>query len=218
MMLYMPDEWTEINLVPHSLADRFKVLLEVVDPLVHDKLSGRIDSWHYGLYGMPAPFHLRLRLHWREPGQAAEGKTIASAFLDLKQNEGVLQDSYEGSHGERGKTYSGEYSKFREMWDVTYRFWEGQSEFSLELLGHESDGSLSDDLSWHWETEVHLFSNRLGLTQPDEIYLGLQRALAYIDQQSPAAGQLRSMQRSIGTQGMLTESVYQRFKKDFGIP
>src|SRR5271154_5043727 len=99
MMMHMPDEWTEVNLVPHSPDERIRVLLEVIDPLVHDKLGGRVDSWHYGMYGMPAPFHLRLRVRWREPGQAAEGRAVMSDFLDLKQNEGTIQESYEGSHG-----------------------------------------------------------------------------------------------------------------------
>jgi hypothetical protein len=222
----MPDEWTEVNLVPHARDDRLKVLFDVIDPLVHDTLSGRIDSWHYGQYDQPAPFHLRLRVHWREAEQSTEGRSVISDFLEVKKNDGVLSDCYEGNHGERNQTYTGEAPTFKEMWEATYRFWESQSEFALALLRAGSDGSLSDDLTWHWESNVHLFSNRLLLGYMDEAYLGLQRAVGYIDPQSPGAQQITAIQYSIGTsrvqtpageRPLLSESVQERFKKDFGI-
>jgi Lantibiotic biosynthesis dehydratase C-term len=223
----MPDEWTEVNLMPRNQDDRLKVLLEVIDPLVHDKLSARIDSWHYGQYDQPAPYHLRLRVLWREHEQSTEGRNIMSGFLEDKKNEGILSDWYEGNHGDRNRTYTGESPKFKEMWDLTYRFWESQSEFSLALLKRESDGSLSEDLTWHWESNVHLFSNRLLLGSMDEVYLGLQRALGYIDPQSPGGQAITGIQYSIGTslvqtatgdKPLLTESIQERFKTDFGIP
>jgi hypothetical protein len=217
-MMHMPDEWTEVNLVPHSRDDGIKVLLEVIDPLVHDKLSGRIDSWHYGQYDEPAPFHLRLRVHWQEPEQSAESRSAVSDFLEVKKNEGILQDHYEGSHGEKNMTYPDESSTFKEIWEATYRFWEGQSEFALALLKREYDGSLSEDLTSHWESTVHLFSNRMGLSQPDEVYLALQRARSYIDPQKPAALEIIKIQGGIGVKRILTKSVQERFKKDFGIP
>jgi len=220
-------EWTEVNLVLHSPNDATKVLFDVIDPLVHAELSGYIDGWHYGQYAEPSPFHLRLRVHWREPEQSAAGKSVMSDFLEAKKDEGIFEDCYEGSHGERNKTYTGESPKFKEMWDAAYRFWESQSEFALVLLKHESDGSLSEDLTWHWESNVHLFSNRLLLTYPDEVYLSLQRARGYINPQSAPGQAITAIQRSIGMQRvrtgteerpLLTESVQKRFNKDFGVP
>lgn len=223
----MPDEWTEVNLVPHAKDDRIKVLSHVIDPLVHGKLNGRIDSWHYGQYDQPAPFHLRLRVHWREPDQSTEGRNVMSDFLNVKKNEGVLADSYEGKHGEGNQSYTGEADKFKEMWGATYQFWESQSEFALALLKRESDASLSEDLTWHWESTAHLFSNRLLLSDVDEVYLSLQRARGYIDPRSAAGQAIAGIQQSIGMERvqtgtgerpLLTESVQARFKRDFGMP
>ena len=195
----MPDEWTEVNLVLFSQNDATKVLLDVIDPLVHDELSGQIDSWHYGQYEEEeTPLHLRLRIRWRDPERAAEGRGIISDYLGGKKYGGILQDFYEGSHGKRGQTYPDETDKFKEMWDASYRFWESQSEYTLALLKHQSDGLLTEDLTWHWESTAHLFSNRLLLNSVDEVYLGLQRARAYTNPQSDIGHALAQIQLDIG--------------------
>ena len=199
--MYMPDAWIEVNLFPPSRDDRIKVLLEVIDPLVHDTLGGRISSWHYGQYAdANTPFHLRLRILWGEPALAADGKNMMWDFLKDKKDKSILVDFYEGSHGAKSTTYPGEEDEFgTEMWNAKYRFWESQSEHALTLLKNESAKSLSKhDLPWHWEKNVHLFSNRLLLSYADEAYLSLQRARAYLPATDNASQAIKQTQREMG--------------------
>lgn len=70
----MADEWTEANLVPPTMQDRIRVLLDVIEPLVQNELDGRIDTWFFGHYGDPAPYHLRVRILWRDEANANEGQ------------------------------------------------------------------------------------------------------------------------------------------------
>ncbi len=219
----MSDEWTEVNLVPPSEDDRIKVLLDVIDPLVHDKLRGRLDSWHYGQYSDPAPFHLRLRIHWQQSEQVAEDKAELFDFLDTKKLEGILVDRYEGSHGERGLTYPGEADEYgTEMWDITYKFWESQSEYALTLMKHEFDNSLSKQVPFHWERSAHLLTNRLFLNYFDEAYLSLNQARGYLDIITGHTGNsavitLTQIQREIGRQlrQFFAKSVARKFDQDF---
>jgi hypothetical protein len=224
--MHMPGEWTEVNLVPPAKSDGLKVLSEIIDPLVHGELNERIDSWHYGVYEEPEPepFHLRLRIKWKGDEQAASDKEAMFKYLDNKVHQGELTEQFEGCHGKRGKIYPGEQDTYKEMWDATYRFWEGQSEFALTLLKYKSAGLLSEDLTWHWESTAHLFSNRLLLNPVDEVYLGLQRARAYTVPESELGLRLAQMQvdTAMARQGtgaearsLLSESIQKRFNKDF---
>jgi Lantibiotic biosynthesis dehydratase C-term len=175
------DEWTEVNLVPSTIQDRIRVLLDIVEPLVHTELGGRIDTWFFGHYGDPAPYHLRVRILWRDQANANQGKRELSTFLDTQKGHRAIADWYEGSHGHRGQQYPGEADDFgTEMWAATYKLWGCQSEFALVLLKNESQDSLSKhSFSWHWERAVHLFTNRLFLGISDEIYLMLKQAAGY---------------------------------------
>jgi thiopeptide-type bacteriocin biosynthesis protein len=179
----MPDEWTEVNLVPHTMQDRIRVLLDVIEPLVHNELDGRIDTWFFGHYGDPAPYHLRVRILWRDEANANEGQRELSDFLDAQKRNREIDDWYPGSHGYRNQQYPGEADDFgTEMWEATYKLWGCQSEFALALLKNESQDSLSKHpFVWHWERAVHLFTNRLFLGIFDEIYLTLRQAAGYFN-------------------------------------
>ena len=212
--MYMPDAWIEVNLFPPSRDDRIKVLLEVIDPLVHDTLGERISSWHYGQYADSNTL-------------AADGKNMMWDFLKDKKERSILVDFYEGSHGAKGATYPGEEDEFgTEMWNATYRFWESQSEYALTLLKNESAKSRSKhDLPWHWEKNVHLFSNRLLLSYADEAYLSLQRARAYLPTTDNASQAIKQTQREMGrarigtgaqARPLLTESVQKMFNDELG--
>lgn len=225
----MADEWIEVNLTLPSSDDRVAVLLGVVDPLVHDRLSGRVQSWHFGQYGGgPQPSELRLRVLWSEPARAAEGENILRAFLDDKKQDSSIVDWYPGEHGTRGGTYRGEAGEYgAEMWEATYKLWESQSEFALALFKNEAQGSLSEPLPYHWERVVHLFSNRLMLGLADEVYLSLAQASGYIPYFAGSSGntaiqQIQAIQVSIGTaptlQSSLAKSVKEKFKRDFRQP
>ena len=188
-----------------------------------------MESWHFGQYAdAQTPLHLRLRVRWKEPARANEGQGILCAFLDDKQQDGSLTDWYEGEHGTKGGTYRGEAGQYgAEMWEVTYKLWESQSEFVLALFKNEAQGSLSEPLAYHWERVVHLFSNRLLLGLADEVYLSLAQASGYIPAFAGNSGgsaiqQIQAIRMAIGTapglQSSLAEGVKEKFKKDFNRP
>ena len=181
-MIIVADEWTEVNLVLHSAEDRIRALLDTIEPLVHNELDGLIDTWFFGHYGTPPPYHLRVRILWRNEEDASRGESDLSNYLDNRKSNGSIADWYEGCDGERGQRYQGEANRFGvEMWEVTYKLWGCQSEFALTLLKNESERSLSTQpFVWHWERALHLFTNRLFLGIGDEIYLTLRQAGGYL--------------------------------------
>ncbi len=118
----MADEWTEANLVPPTMQDRIRVLLDVIEPLVQNELDGRIDTWFFGHYGDPAPYHLRVRILWRDEANANEGQRELSDFLDAQKRNREIDDWYPGSHGYRNQQYPGEADDFgTEMWEAMAR-------------------------------------------------------------------------------------------------
>jgi hypothetical protein len=222
----MPEEWTEVNLVPPSEDDSLQVLLEVIDPLVHQALSEYIEIWFYSHYPAPDRFHLRLRILWQRPGQMVEGRKELSDFLDAKRAEGILVDLYEGSHGNRGQAYTGEPATYGpEMWEVTYRVWASQCELAITLLRHKFTDSLSEPLPYHWERSVHMLSNCLLFNYVDEVYLSTNQARGYLDVVTGSTGyplviDLQEIQRQIGLnlRQYLGESVAKKFGQDFNQP
>jgi hypothetical protein len=178
---HMSDQWTEVNLVPPRRDDKLRVLLEVIDPLVHEELNSDIESWFYSNYDSPAPPHLRLRILWKSEIEIARAKGELFDFLDDKKNDGTLVDCFEGSHGVRGLIYPGEPDEHEGMWEVTYKLWASQSEYALELLRLESANSLTKHhLPWHWSRSVHMLSNPLFLNLLDEVYLSLTQGSGYL--------------------------------------
>jgi hypothetical protein len=167
----IPAEWVEVNIEPTSYERRERLLLDVVDPLMHEMLNGRIDAWHY--FWEPA---LRLRIHWQEPTQA--DYTLLTDFLARAKDDGKLADWEEASHGQQGQTYPGEAEKFgADIWPHTYRHWTTGCELALALVKRDPDNVLTElgtdpgDSTlreFHWVHAVHLFSNPLGLGHLDE--------------------------------------------------
>lgn len=126
-------EWTEVNITPASWEQRERLLLDVVDPLVHDTLDGRMAAWHY--FWEPA---LRLRIRWKQPTQ--DDLRELTSFLDAAKTVGKLTAWISGNHGKPGETYTGEAPGYGpEVWDETYRDWTSASELALnqvELVEH----------------------------------------------------------------------------------
>jgi hypothetical protein len=174
-----PTEWTEVNIEPISYERRERLLLDVVDPLIHQTLSGRIDAWHY--FWEPA---LRLRVHWQQPTQA--DYTRLTDFLEAAKIDGKLADWKPGSHGDPGQTYQGEAPKFgTDIWPYTYRHWTTGCELALALAKRDPDNALTElsadpndnaPREFHWVYAVHLFSNPLGLGHLDEGRWSLRHA------------------------------------------
>ena len=167
-------EWVEVNIVPADQHDPETLLLDVVDPLVHDRLREQIETWFF--FWEPAP---RLRLRWREPAQSSEGRSELAQFLDRAREDGKLGEWYEGNHGKRGETYRGEADLYGErVWELTSKDWMSGSELALALVKLDHDGTLEKPRNFHWQRRVHLFSNQL---RADEIDLCLRQASGYID-------------------------------------
>ena len=175
-----PTEWVEVNIEPTSYERRERLLLDVIDPLIHETLSGRVDAWHY--FWEPA---LRLRIHWQQPTQADYTRLTDS--LDDAQAKGMLANWAAASHGIPGQIYQDEAEKFgTDIWPYTYRHWTTGCELALALVKRDPDNVLTEMSAdpndstlreFHWIHAVHLFSNPLGLGHLDEGRWCLRQAL-----------------------------------------
>lgn len=194
----VPAEWVEVNIEPPPYDQREKLLLDVVDPLIHEVLRDRVGDWHY--FWEPA---LRLRIRWQQPTQA--DYTRLTGFLDAAEADGKLAGWEEGSHGGPGQVYPGEAEKFgADIWPYTYPHWTTGCELALALVKRDPDNvltELSTDPNdntlreFHWIYAVHLFSDPLGLGHLDEGRWSLhhawtQLALAFQQGEPPARDQL----------------------------
>jgi Lantibiotic biosynthesis dehydratase C-term len=182
-------EWMEVSIVPAPEA-RETLLLDVVDPLVHEQLADVIDTWFY--FWEP---ELRLRLRWREPRGADDNRAALARILDSAQADGKLDDWYEGSHGSRGETYRGEADLYgAEVWELVAQDWMSGSELALAITRAEAEGALTRPPSFHWQRRVHLFSNQLSL---DEVPLCLLQARGYLDMRGATDRRAKDVMRAI---------------------
>jgi Lantibiotic biosynthesis dehydratase C-term len=178
------DEWIEVNIVPEG-GPNAQLLLDVVDPLVHEHLAEEIDLWFY--FWEP---ELRLRLRWRDPQRADENREALARLLDARELEW-----YEGNHGARGETYRGEADFYgEEVWELTARDWMGGSELALAILRADSRAGLTQPPSFHWARRVHLFSNQLLL---DEVPLCLHQARGYLRMRGAGDARSKEVLRAI---------------------
>jgi Lantibiotic biosynthesis dehydratase C-term len=165
-------EWIEVN-IPARAKDRAPLLLNVVDPLVHEQFAGRVKTWFY--FWEP---ELRLRLRWADPAQAESNRTELAAFLDRAKADRNVKDWYEANHGARGEVYDGEADFYgEEIWERTASDWMSGSELALAIVRLGDAGALTKPEEFHWARRVHLFSNQLWL---DEIALCLRQAHGYL--------------------------------------
>lgn len=179
----MSDRWTEVNLIPNLSSSPIAIGIALLDSLIHESLNELWDAWFYSAYvdpGSDEPDMLRIRLLWHD-GRHEKGCRELTDYLDSRKANGEIADWYEGSHGVRDLTYSGEVEKFGEMWELTYRSWMSGSELALKILIMNSQGSeLTMSPENLWSTYVHMFSNPLGLGYANEALLSLSRAHGYL--------------------------------------
>jgi hypothetical protein len=169
------ESWTEVNLVPARELDR-SLLTRVVDPLVHERLAGELETWFY--FWEP---ELRLRLRWADASRAASLHAPLAAFLDAHVRPGELVEWYQGAHGKRGEEYRGEAEMYGpEMWDIVQADWMAGSELAVRIARLEEAGALSRPRAFHWQRHVHLITNQQFGTWDDEIELCLGQALGYL--------------------------------------
>jgi len=168
-----PSDWIEVNIPAADEDERTRLLLEVVDPLVHDELRDQVRTWFY--FWDP---ELRLRIRWSDPGQAEKSRAELARFLDNARADGRLEDWYEANHGNRGEQYRGEADFYGdEVWELTANDWMSGSELALAIVRLEAEGALTKPRDFHWKRRVHLFSNQLWLP---EIALCLEQARGYL--------------------------------------
>jgi hypothetical protein len=166
-------DWIEVNIPAADEDERTRLLLEVVDPLVHDELGDHVRTWFY--FWEPA---LRLRIRWFDPSEAEEWRAELARFLDEAKADGRLEDWYEANHGNRGEQYRGEADFYGdEVWELTANDWMSGSELALAIVRLEAHGGLTKPRDFHWKRRVHLFSNQLWLP---EIALCLEQARGYL--------------------------------------
>ena len=180
----MVDYWTEMNLVPAAPRRPVQLAIELLRPLIHETLAGCWKAWFYSMYEDPDPKRidmLRLRILWLAPERELGYRKLTD-FLNSDNARAKLDDCYEGSHGERGKTYPGEADKFgSDMWPITYQNWMSGCEMALTILNLIAEGAvLKMSPEVHWAYRVHMFSNPLGLSYKGEADLSLVRALNYL--------------------------------------
>jgi Lantibiotic biosynthesis dehydratase C-term len=175
------EDWAEANILPSPGMQPEALLLRVVGPLIHETLSGRIDSWHYFWEHDPIQTrHLRLRVLWN-PGHGCEGRDALATYLDEAEARGRVQRWYPGNHGVPGAAYAGEATDYGgpELWRITHEDWRAGSELALTLMKLDAEGGLAEARQFHLERRVHLHSNRLGMSLFDEGRLYLRLAVGY---------------------------------------
>jgi hypothetical protein len=171
----MPDEWTEVNIVLPT--DPVRLLIDVIDPLIHVELDGDIDNWHYFWENDPIrQLHLRLRVRWLDPSQA-EGYRKLSDALDRERSNNRFSRWFPGNNGVENQAYRGEDQLYGpEVWDLTYKDWTSGSELALAIVKFDSQNILTQPREFHWERRAHLYSNQLLLR---ETPLCLRQAYLY---------------------------------------
>jgi hypothetical protein len=163
-------EWTEAHIQQNPDEPKERLLIEVIDPLVHNEFAGRIESWHY--FWEP---ELLLRIRWLQPAEAQKDEDDLKVALDRAKTAGQLV-------GWHITPYTGEASDYgTEMWDNSYHDWMAGSELALAIVKFDAQGQLSKDRFYHWHRRVHLFSNELGLDHFFEGFWSLEQARGYLD-------------------------------------
>jgi hypothetical protein len=182
-------DWIEVN-IPARDNERARLLLEVVDPLVHEMLSETVTTWFY--FWEP---ELRLRVGWSDTLHAERGRAEITRFLDAAKGDGKIVDWYEGNHGARGETYRGEADFYGgELWELTAKDWMSGSELALAIVRAEGEGALTKPRDFHWSRRVHLFSNELWL---DEVALCLDQAHAWLGMRDLGDRRVQRIRRAI---------------------
>ena len=104
----MPQEWVEVNIVPTAPDQPERLLVDVIDGLVHTAFADRLAAWFFEWYQEPQEYHLRLRVRWRDPARFDAESDDLFARLDEARASGLLGRWWEGSHGKIGEVYEGE--------------------------------------------------------------------------------------------------------------
>jgi len=158
----VPQEWIEVNIAPLSAEQPERLLLDLIDPLVHDRFRGRVGVWFFGWYSEPQEYHLRLRIRWQRSEQADDDRAELFGLLNAARDEGQLARWWPGNHGREGEIYQGEAAEYGELWELSCQDWNSGSELALALVKLDPDRRLAERRRAQWSSRAHLHANRLG--------------------------------------------------------
>ena len=115
----MPQQWVEVNIVPAAADQPERLLVDVVDTLVHATFADRLDAWFFEWFQEPQQHHLRLRLLWRDLARSDADGDELFARLDEARDSGLLGRWWEGNDGRIGEIYEGEAGAYGDLWELS---------------------------------------------------------------------------------------------------
>jgi shikimate dehydrogenase len=186
----MPQEWVEVNIVPAAPDLPERLLVDVIDGLVHDTFADRLGAWFFEWFQEPQEHHLRLRLLWWDlDGSDAAGDALF-AHLDEAQAQGRLGRWWEGNDGRIGEIYEGEAGTYGDLWELSYRDWNSGCELVLAMVRKDPDNRLSEVRQREWNSRAHLHSNRMGWNYYVEALISLANARFYLAESGKSGPEL----------------------------
>jgi hypothetical protein len=186
----VPQEWVEVNIVPAAPDQPERLLVDLVDGLVHATFAERLATWFFEWYQEPDEHHLRLRLRWREPARADADCDELFGRLDQARSSGLLGRWWEGRHGRIGEVYEGEQDTYADQWELSYRDWNSSCELVLAMAKQDPDNRLSEERQREWNSRAHLHSNRMGWNYYVEALISLANARFYLAESGKSGPQL----------------------------
>jgi len=188
----VPQEWVEVNIAPSSATQPERLLVDLVDPLVHGTFAGRVEAWFFGWYRPPDPYHLRLRIRWQRLEQSDTDRAELFDLLNAAQQNGQLATWWEGNHGARGEIYRGEAPTYGDLWELSYKDWQSSSELTLALVKRDPDNRLSSERQSQWASRTHLHANRMGWNYYYEALFHLVQARFYLTEAGKGDPRIRN--------------------------
>lgn len=176
----MPQGWIEVNIVPVSKDHPERLLVDLIDDLVHVTFAGRLAAWFFGWYPTPEAYHLRLRIRWQSLERSDDERDELFAELNTAQTSRVLTQWWEGNHGTPNEVYEGEENTYGDLWELSYKDWQSSSELVLAMVKADSDNRLSEARQRQWGSRAHLHANRLGWNYYMEALVSLAHARFYL--------------------------------------
>jgi lantibiotic biosynthesis dehydratase-like protein len=186
----VPQEWVEVNIVPSVRDQPERLLLDVVDGLVHAVFADRLDAWYFEWFQEPQEHHLRLRLRWRDLARSDVDGDDLFARLDQAREAGLLGRWWEGNNGRIGEIYEGEAGTYGALWELSYRDWNSSCELVLAMAREDPDNRLSEVRQREWNSRAHLHSNRMGWNYYVEALISLANARFYLAEAGNSGAEL----------------------------
>ena len=136
----MPQAWAEVNEYRAAfVGEPERLLVDLIDPLIHGTFAGRMEAWFFGWYSQPQQYHLRLRIRWRTLARANDDRAELFALLAAAQQEGRLAAWWDGNHGVAGEIYRDEADTYGDLWELSYKDWNSSSELVLAMAKRDPD-------------------------------------------------------------------------------